>query len=114
MIKWETDCTTQYSPEDWDVMLDNLPKCTTFLAVRGTAFKLLARWYYTPSKPVYLGVSEKCFHGCLLKGSLKHIFWDCEQLFPVLRKISSALLVTFPEPNNVYVPSWCHHSGDIA
>lgn len=89
MSKWEADCTRQFNPEDWDMMLDNLHKCTKSFAIREAGLKFLTMWYYAPFKlqAIFPGTSGLCVYGCPLLGSYKHIFWDCEQLSLVWSKI---------------------------
>lgn len=50
MSKWEADCGTSFSPDDWKDCLTNLQKSTQCLTVRETAMKLFTRWYLTPVK----------------------------------------------------------------
>lgn len=53
-------------------MLDKLCKYTKSLEIRETAFKVLTRWYRTPSElqPIFPGTSGLCFHGCPIIGNI--------------------------------------------
>lgn len=91
--KWETDCNEKFTPEDWGTMLQNLRKATKSLAVREMAYKVLTRWYYTPSRPqmMFPGTSGLCFRGCQLPGTFRHIFWNCRLLSLVWKGVTAVV-----------------------
>lgn len=91
--KWETDCNEKFTPEDWGTMLQNLRKATKSLTVRETAYKVLTRWYYTPSRPqmMFPGTSGLCFRGCQLPGTFRHIFWNCRLLSLVWKGVTAVV-----------------------
>lgn len=87
-------------------MLTNLRKATKSLAVSETAYKLMTRWYYTPSRLQVMlpGTSGLCFRGCQQPGTFRHIFWDCALLAPVWGKVTAVALAITGTPLQLTIP----------
>ena len=89
MSKWESELGLEYGLEDWERNWLNLRQCTVSLSFRETALKFFTRWYYTPQRiqQIFPQASPHCFRGCLTSGSFFHIFWDCEHVSSVWKKV---------------------------
>lgn len=97
--KWESDCNTSLSSDDCEYCI-YLCKCTRSLTVGESAIKLFTRWYFTPTKLhfIFPSVSPAYFRGCSFPDSFPHIFWDCEKISHIWRKLEafSAIITVNP------------------
>lgn len=91
MHKWEKECNLHLTSDEWQDCILNLRKCTRSITIRETPYKLITRWYFTPSRlhAIFPSSSPNCYRGCDAPGSFTHIFWECNKISFIWQQLDS-------------------------
>ena len=95
--QWEKDLGINLTSEQWETILrrsNNLSKCVRYKIIQ---IKILFRSYITPHKLKKMnnGVTDKCWHGCGMNGTLIHLLWHCPETQTFWLKIRDYLCKLF-------------------
>ncbi len=79
---WSNDLNLSLSDEDWSRICRNCKTVSRNLGVRLIQFKILNRFYWTPSRLFRLGLkdSAKCWKCEREDGDLMHALWSCSEI----------------------------------
>lgn len=82
--KWENDLSISLSKHDWENIFIKNHKCSLNVNVQENGFKIISRWYRTPSilHKLFPSSSPTCWRCLSGTGSILHIFWSCPILTP--------------------------------
>lgn len=80
-VTWEKDLG-QSLEEDWDRICANIKKLSRDARVRLMQFKILHRFYWTPSRMFKIGISDSpnCWRCKSEEGHLIHTLWFCDKV----------------------------------
>uniref|UniRef100_A0A8C5M1H2 Reverse transcriptase domain-containing protein n=1 Tax=Leptobrachium leishanense TaxID=445787 RepID=A0A8C5M1H2_9ANUR len=87
---WEGELGIKIPPQDWEraFALDRgAYRCTSLMEVRR---KVLYRWYLVPARECHVNhkVSPICWRCERLKGTMIHVWWECEAVEPFWRGVA--------------------------
>uniref|UniRef100_A0A803J749 Reverse transcriptase domain-containing protein n=1 Tax=Xenopus tropicalis TaxID=8364 RepID=A0A803J749_XENTR len=105
MTKWEEDLGTTISEQTWSHIWTAAKKTSICATSSERAYKIIYRWYYTPTRISKLSNNPElasCFRGCGEQGSFMHTWWKCKiaQVFwHRVTTLLSEVLHTTVEPN---------------
>lgn len=82
LASWEKDLHCTFSPTQRQQIISLSLKSSLCTKLQETNFKLLTRWYLTPSrlKKCFPSTSGQCWRCMEGEGTLIHIFWSCPKL----------------------------------
>lgn len=88
---WEKDLDCIIEDDVWDSILSN---CGLYIReARGKfiQYKILNRYYYTPSRLYKMGISRNdlCWKCQKTQGTLIHALWECSLVFPIWNNVLS-------------------------
>uniref|UniRef100_A0A803K0Y7 Reverse transcriptase domain-containing protein n=1 Tax=Xenopus tropicalis TaxID=8364 RepID=A0A803K0Y7_XENTR len=81
MTKWEKDLKTTIPEETWSQIWTTASKTLICATSSERAYKIIFRWYYTPSRISKFTNNPElalCFRGCGEQGSFIHTWWACK------------------------------------
>lgn len=86
---WERDLNLQFSDSEWGKILTLTHKGSTNVSTQENNFKIVSRWYRTPSviHKFYPSLPDTCWRCHKGSGSLIHIWWACPSLQPFWRQV---------------------------
>ncbi|KAJ0061406.1 hypothetical protein NL108_018634 [Boleophthalmus pectinirostris] len=89
---WSSDLNINLTDEDWNKICENTNKLSRDVKIKLINFKILNRFYWTPSRLFRLKLkdSENCWK-CQAKGTLKHLLWECPLIQNYWRKIHGCI-----------------------
>ena len=79
---WERDLNLTFSDEDWNRICRNIKVVSRDARVRLIQFKIMHRFYWTPSRLFRLGLSSTshCWRCKSEEGTLIHALWSCHKV----------------------------------
>ena len=79
---WERDLNLTLNDEDWDRICKNVKVMSRDARVRLIQFKIIHRFYWTPSRMFRLGLlpTSKCWRCKSEEGHLVHVLWSCDRV----------------------------------
>lgn len=79
---WEGDLNLTFSDEDWNGICKNIKAVSRDARVRLIQFKIMHRFYWTPSKLFRLGLlsTSECWRCRSEEGTLIHVLWSCQKV----------------------------------
>lgn len=88
-LSWERDLGVTYDKQEWAKVCGNSRTMSRDLRVRLIQFKILHRFYWTPSRLFRLGLKDsasswKC---CVGGGTMIHVMWSCPKINQYWMKI---------------------------
>lgn len=105
IVMWENALQTSLSQSQWQMGCKNIHKGWLSVKLQKAKYKLLSRWYLTPSRlhKMYLPTSPLCWWCQEQTGPLLHIWWECKKIqkywmevIDILPKINRAWDTTRP------------------
>lgn len=97
ITKWETDLQISFTTIQKQNMVALSLKSSICTTIQETNYKILTRWYLTPSRLhiMFPGTSKHCWRCQKDEGTLLHIFWSCTKLknfWTMVRSISQKFM----------------------
>ncbi len=86
---WQKDLNCELSDEVWSKILANTGKYVKEAWGQFIQYKLLHRFYFTPSKLHRMGLlaSDLCWKCQAETGTFIHVIWECKLVYPFWEKI---------------------------
>lgn len=99
--QWKADLGISLSHVQKRKIIHKALKLSMSSKTQETNFKILARWYCTPTalKTMFPSTSDRCWRCGEARGTILHIFWSCPRLFMFwlsVRKISQKFVDILP------------------
>lgn len=93
MLAWEKDLNSNENLDSWSARLQVAYKGIINVSLVDTGLKLVTRWYLVPNRlaRMYATASSDCFRGCLLRGSMLHVWWECPKMRVFWNRVFSML-----------------------
>ncbi|KAM8977104.1 adhesion G-protein coupled receptor G2 [Pelodytes ibericus] len=91
--EWEADCKVDLTDSQWKKIATVAHKCSASANIQENAYKIMTRWYKTPSKihNIFPNVSDRCWRCANNKGDFLHIWWTCSKIQPFWKAIADIL-----------------------
>uniref|UniRef100_A0A8C5QKS0 Reverse transcriptase domain-containing protein n=1 Tax=Leptobrachium leishanense TaxID=445787 RepID=A0A8C5QKS0_9ANUR len=101
-IKWSSELPRPLTPEEWSTAFQVTFHSSRALTVQETNYKLLSRWYLTPTRlhAIYPDVSPDCWRCQGHRGTFLHIWWDC----PIIRSFWEVVWTYIKEVTDLDLP----------
>ncbi len=79
---WERDLNLAFSDEEWNRICKNVKVVSRDARVRLIQFKIIHRFYWTPSRLFRLGLlsTPNCWRCKSEEGTLVHVLWSCDKV----------------------------------
>lgn len=79
---WERDLNLTFSDEDWNGICKNIKGVSRDARVRLIQFKIMHRFYWTPTRLFRLGLlsTSDCWRCKSEEGTLIHVLWLCHKV----------------------------------
>lgn len=86
---WQRDLGCTINKEEWDKILLNSCKFVKEAKGKFIQYKLIHRWYLTPSKLQRMGIltNDNCWKCHSTKGTFMHVIWECNKVRPFWEKV---------------------------
>ena len=86
---WQRDLGCEFEEDDWMTIIANAGKYIKEARGKFTQYKLIHRFYYTPSKLNRMGLLQDslCWKCKTETGTFLHVLWECELVHPFWEKI---------------------------
>lgn len=87
--RWSNSLRITITDSQWKRAFILAHKCSLSTRMQETAYKILTHWYTTPEKihKWFPHSSDMCWRCNKDKGTLLHIWWQCEQIVPFWNKV---------------------------
>lgn len=88
-LTWERDLSLTLEDDEWDMICKNIRAVSRDARVRLIQFKIIHRFYWTPSRMFRLGIldSPKCWRCKAEDGHLVHALWYCDKVQQFWKRI---------------------------
>ena len=82
MLTWSADLNIDVTHKDWDRICENIKRVSRDIKIRLIQFKILNRFYWTPSRLFRLKLRDNadCWKCCSSEGTLLHLLWECPMI----------------------------------
>lgn len=110
---WERDLAIDLSEEDWENIYTYIHKGSVNVSVQENGFKVLSRWYKTPSRlhKISPTITPNCWRCSERDGSLLHIWWSCPLIQPFWKEVQRIIInITTYQINLTPAQMFLHHS----
>lgn len=79
---WEKDLNLSWEAEEWENIFKNIKLMSRDAKIRLMQFKIMHRFYWTPSRLYRLGLSQtpNCWRCKSEQGDLIHVLWSCDKV----------------------------------
>lgn len=90
---WESDLRLSFSESEWVKMCQNSKTLSRDLRIRLIQFKIVNRYYWTPTKLHKLGLKNtlNCWKCQKNNGTLFHTLWQCSKILGYWSKIHNCI-----------------------
>lgn len=90
-IIWEKDLGCKIDDDLWDSILSNNGLYIREARGKFIQYKILNRYYYTPSRLCKMGIgrNDLCWKCQIGRGTLIHALWECPKVFPIWDSVLS-------------------------
>lgn len=105
MMKWERDLGIKMTLTDLQRIWDNATKTSIYTVTREGIYKIMMRWYHTPTllhKLFPQSSTQECWRCGQTEGTLIHIFWECPDM--VASWLSKVLLTEICKNPKIFLP----------
>uniref|UniRef100_A0A8C5PT54 Reverse transcriptase domain-containing protein n=1 Tax=Leptobrachium leishanense TaxID=445787 RepID=A0A8C5PT54_9ANUR len=95
--RWDRDMGNKISEEEWGLIFQTASHASRSLHIQQTHYKLLMRWYLTPTRlhKIYPSTDQTCWRCQASPGTFVHIWWECpslraywESIFSIVNEIT--------------------------
>uniref|UniRef100_A0A3P8RWJ4 Reverse transcriptase domain-containing protein n=1 Tax=Amphiprion percula TaxID=161767 RepID=A0A3P8RWJ4_AMPPE len=88
---WEKDLHCFIDDDIWDSIMSNCGLYVREAKGKFIQYKILNRYYYTPSRLYKMGISRNdlCWKCQKAQGTLMHALWECPLVFPIWNNVLS-------------------------
>ena len=79
---WERNLSITLDDEEWDRICRNIKTMSRDVRVRLIQFKIMHRFYWTPSRLFRIGLKDtpNCWKCKTEDGQLLHVLWSCDKV----------------------------------
>ena len=79
MLTWSKDLNIDVTHKEWDGTCENIKRVSRDIKIRWIQFKILNRFYWTPSRLFRLKLRDNadCWKCYSSEGTLLHLLWEC-------------------------------------
>lgn len=92
-IVWQRDLSCVIGKEDWCKVLSHSNKYIREARGKFTQYKLIHRWYFTPSKLHRMGIMPNniCWKCSSVPGTFLHAIWECGTVYPFWQRVLDSI-----------------------
>ena len=91
--KCRKNLNRHFTKEDIQMIQRDMKRSSASLAIREMQMKTIVKYLFIPVRIAIINIStnNKCWRGCLVKGSLVHCFWEYRLLQPLWETVGNFL-----------------------